>query len=248
MNAVLKIKQVRDTKLDSQKGGTILKLSTIFLPVFTMKGIESIKHTLRNILTNSDSRPTSSPPPSYPVITIKHLYAIGPQGTPVKYPGPPIRLTPSPYTGGNLRYSTNGNVAYQSALADLVRIAKMTLLFAETCAAPWNSSKLQDKVSYEADNRVECKMLPLLNIHSSQAMELGSAFFDMDTGGFSRELMSASATWGVNLALLVRWQPGRRPNKPLPLFPIAGDESAVDRRRGSADTIWPGPNAPRYGD
>ncbi|KAJ4415763.1 hypothetical protein N0V82_007125 [Gnomoniopsis sp. IMI 355080] len=238
-----------------------------------MKRIHSVKKTLRNILPSSDKRPAVPPAPSHPVITIKHLYAIDPQGTLVKYPGPLISLQPSPYTGGDLRYSTDGSLAYQAALTDLIRTAKMTLLFADeqsaaaaaassaSASTSWRAAKLQAEVAYYdvgADNRVECKMLPLLNIQQSEQAALdipGSAFFDMDTGKFSRELMAASATWGVNLALLVRWQqPGRRQGsrKPLPSLPTAddGESTIVDdrRRRASADTIctiWPGPNAPR---
>ncbi|KAJ4390541.1 hypothetical protein N0V93_004137 [Gnomoniopsis smithogilvyi] len=213
-----------------------------------MKRLNSVKQALRNVVSSNDNRSSSPPAPSTPVITIKHLYAIDPQGSLVKYPGPPIPLTPMPYTGGNLRYSTDGRLTYGAALADLKRTAKMILLCAEQ-SVPWNSFKLQAEVDREVvdDNIVACKMLPLLNIQS-QALDLDSAFLDMDTGEFSRALMSASATWGVNLALVVRWQPGRRQDKPLTPVPIAERDLMVDRRRGSAGstgTIWPGPNAPR---
>lgn len=172
------------------------------------------------------------------------MYATDSAGNLIKYPGPPISLVPKPYLGGDLRYSTDGSAAYRASLADLVRTAKITLLFAESSAGnTWNFSDFQAQVErYEAGNAVECRLLPLLNIQSG-ATEEGSAYLDMNTSKFVDSLLSSSATWGANMALLVRWVQGRVQEKALPPLPTVVDDSdlTMDPRR---ITVWPGPNAP----
>lgn len=209
--------------------------------------MKRIKNVLRNALSSSDSsRPASPPAPSDPVITVAHIYAASPSsGTLMEYPEAPVSLVPQLFTGGNLRYTTNSSTTYRASLASLVRAAKMTLLFAEASSPSWNLSQLANRVVDEADNVVECRLLPLLNVQAA-AMATEAGWLDMDTERFMRKLRSSYDNWGANLALLVRWKSGRRQGETLPSLPTDADEGElnVDPRR---ITIWPGPSAPRYG-